>query len=348
MELVEELAKRYPLNSDRRFGSPQVHRTGVSEMVAEIPASKLESAAQDEEHLRLLRRLKPRSYLCVPLTVRDRVLGTLAFVSAESGHTYTPADLAVAEDLARRAATAIEDARLYAELREADRCKDDFLAMLAHELRNPLAPIRSGLELLTICGCERDTVGLMQEQVTHMVRLVDDLLDLSRLMRGKIPLYKESVPVQLVIQRSLDAVRPLIQAQNHELAVSLPPAPIWLETDPVRLAQIFTNLLNNAAKYTPKGGHIWLSVKQDGEQAVISVRDNGIGIDPELLPHVFDLFTQADRSLDRSQGGLGIGLTLVRQSCGDARRNCGGPQRGNRERERIHRPASRCAASAKG
>ena len=310
--LVEELAKRCRLDSDRPFGSPHVYRTGKSDIVAEISPSQLESGARDEDHLHLVRQLNPRSYLCVPLALRDRVLGTLAFVFADSGRHYTPSDLGVAEDLAHRAAAAIENAQLYAQLREADRRKDDFLAMLAHELRNPLAPIRSGLDLLAINGVEQETVGLMQQQVTHMVRLVDDLLDLSRLMRGKIPLYKEPVSVQVVIERSVNAIHPLVEAQSHELTVSLPPVPIWLDADPVRLAQVVTNLLNNASKYTPKGGHIWLSAKQEGEQALVSVRDNGIGIDPELLPHVFELFTQADRSLDRSQGGLGIGLTLVR------------------------------------
>lgn len=197
-------------------------------------------------------------------------------------------------------------------LREADRRKDEFLAMLAHELRNPLAPIRSGLDLLAMGGVERDTVALMQEQLSHVVRLVDDLLDMARIMQGKIPLHKETVPLHLVVQRSLDSVAPLVEAQHHELTISLPPSPLWLEADPVRLAQIMTNLLNNAVKYTPNGGHIWLTVRQEGEQVVISVRDSGIGIDAELLPRVFDLFTQAHRSLDRSQGGLGVGLTLVR------------------------------------
>ncbi|MHB0960061.1 MAG: PAS domain-containing hybrid sensor histidine kinase/response regulator [Pirellulaceae bacterium] len=196
-------------------------------------------------------------------------------------------------------------------LKQADRQKDEFLAMLAHELRNPLAPIRSGLDLLAMRGLNLETVPLMQEQVGHMVRLIDDLLDVSRILRGKIQLRKEPVPLAVVIQRAITTVRPLMEAQSHALAVSLPPATIWLRADPVRLNQIVTNLLNNAAKYTPKGGHIQLSVTHEADQAVISVRDDGIGIEPSFLPHVFNVFTQADRSLDRSQGGLGIGLTLV-------------------------------------
>jgi two-component system CheB/CheR fusion protein len=202
--------------------------------------------------------------------------------------------------------------RFEQSLREIDRRKDEFLAMLAHELRNPLAPIRSGLELLAIGGVEADTVRLMQDQLSHLVRLVDDLLDVARIARGKIPLVKEKLPLQIVLQRSLESIRPLTGPHSQELRVSFPPSLVWVDVDPVRLAQAVTNLLNNATKYTPKQGHIWLSAWQDGGQAVISVRDDGIGIDPELLSDVFDLFTQADRSLDRSQGGLGIGLTLVR------------------------------------
>lgn len=311
-ELLDQLPKDLTFGPKFQGGATAVYRTGQSAMMAEISDSDLESVAPDRKHLDVLRQLDPRSQICVPLTLRNHVLGVMTFAFSESGRRYTPADLAIAEDLAHRSATAIENARLYAQVRDADRRKDDFLAMLAHELRNPLAPIRSGLDLLAMSGCEQDTVELMQEQLNHIVRLVDDLLDVSRIMRGKIPLHKERVPLQLVLQRSLDSVRPLAEARGQELSVSLPTATIWLEADPVRLAQIATNLLNNAVKYTPKAGRIWLTAKQEGDHAVLSVRDNGIGIDPEMLPHVFDLFVQADRSLDRTQGGLGIGLTLVR------------------------------------
>jgi len=145
-----------------------------------------------------------------------------------------------------------------------------------------------------------------------LVRLVDDLLDVARIIRGKIQVHKETVRLNDIVQRSVDASRPLIEAQNHELTISLPSSSIWLDADPMRLSQVITNLLSNAAKYTEKGGNIWLTVQEDGNQAVIGVRDSGIGIDKALLPHVFDLFTQGDRTLDRSQGGLGIGLTLVK------------------------------------
>jgi signal transduction histidine kinase len=201
-------------------------------------------------------------------------------------------------------------------LREADRRKDEFLAMLAHELRNPLAPIRNAVQIMRLVGSADSELERSREmidrQVEHMTRLVDDLLEVSRITGGKIKLQKQTVDLLAVAAQAVETSRPLIDARQHELTLCLPPEPILLDADPTRLAQVISNLLNNAAKYTEIGGHIWLTVsRQDGE-AVVRVRDNGIGMPADLLPHVFDLFTQAERSLDRSQGGLGIGLTLAR------------------------------------
>jgi CheY-like chemotaxis protein/two-component sensor histidine kinase len=205
-----------------------------------------------------------------------------------------------------------ERQRLEEELREADRRKDEFLAMLAHELRNPLAPIRTGLDVLAHQGAAPETVAPMREQVVYLARLVDDLLDVSRILRGQVHLQWEPVEAETTVHRAVETVRPLIESQRQELTVSLPEKPACVQGDPVRLAQIVTNLLHNAAKYTNRGGRIWLTVSQTEQQVAIAVRDNGMGIEAELLPRVFDLFTQADRSIERSQGGLGIGLTLVR------------------------------------
>jgi CheY-like chemotaxis protein/nitrogen-specific signal transduction histidine kinase len=211
---------------------------------------------------------------------------------------------------------ASERERLYAEIRDADRRKDEFLAMLAHELRNPLAPIRSGLDLLEMEGVDATTAAwtkdMMKRQVQHMVRLVDDLLDVSRIMRGKIQIRKEPLSLGDVITRGIETAHPLIDAQGHELIVSLPREPLWIEADTVRIAQVVANLLNNAAKYNDKPGHIWITAELENGQAAFRVRDDGMGMEKDLLPKVFDLFTQADRSVARSQGGLGIGLTLVR------------------------------------
>lgn len=197
-------------------------------------------------------------------------------------------------------------------LRDVDRRKDEFLAMLAHELRNPLAPLRSGLDLLTLGDGSPEVIELMERQMEQLVRLVDDLLDVSRIMRGRIELRRVPVELAQVIARAFETARPLIDAQRHQLTQSLPPRPVWLDADPVRLAQAVANLLNNAAKYTDPGGQIWLSAEVREGDVCISVRDSGIGIDSGLLPHVFELFTQAERTIDRSQGGLGIGLTVVR------------------------------------
>lgn len=202
-------------------------------------------------------------------------------------------------------------------LEQADRQKDEFLALLAHELRNPLAPIPNAIQVLQdFSPADVDLKwarDVIERQVQHLTRLVDDLLDVSRISRGKINLKKECVKLAHVVADAVEIARPHIEARKHQLTVSQLPEPVWLDADSTRLAQVVSNLLNNAAKYTEKVGHIWLTVAREGEEAVLRVRDTGVGIAPEMLPHVFQLFTQADRSLDRSQGGLGIGLTLVRQ-----------------------------------
>ena len=211
------------------------------------------------------------------------------------------------------------DSRKRAEqaLKEADRRKDEFLAMLAHELRNPLAPVRNALEIMKMPGVDPQIVRrareMMERQVHHLVRLVDDLLDVSRIMRNRIELRKERLDLAAVFTRGVETAQPLIDAQHHQLSVSLPTLPLLVEGDLVRLAQVVGNLLLNAAKYTDKAGSISLTGERIGGEAVIRVRDTGIGIDPSLLPRIFDLFTQADRSLARSQGGLGIGLTVVKR-----------------------------------
>jgi PAS domain S-box-containing protein len=212
--------------------------------------------------------------------------------------------------------------RAEAALREADRLKDEFLAMLAHELRNPLAPVRNALHVMKLPGVDADTVAqvrdMAERQVRHMARLLDDLLDVSRISRGRIELRCEPVNVTGVIERAVEAVRHLLDERQHALTVSFPDTPPRVIADPTRLEQVLTNLLTNAAKYTDPGGKVWLTVEsasRDGgrPEVAIHLRDTGIGIAAEVLPRVFDLFVQADRRLDRSQGGVGIGLTLVKK-----------------------------------
>ena len=199
---------------------------------------------------------------------------------------------------------------------EANRRKDEFLATLAHELRNPLAPIRNSLHLLRLSGDLSPSLDpvreIMERQVDQMVRLIDDLLDVSRISSGKIELQKEAIELATVVSLAVPTAQPAIDAAGHQLALSLPAEPIILDADPVRLAQIIGNLLNNAAKYTKPGGQIWLTAHIDREEAVISIRDTGLGIPADMLPLVFNMFAQVDRTITRAQGGLGIGLTLAK------------------------------------
>jgi len=211
----------------------------------------------------------------------------------------------------------MERRRVEERLRELDRRKDEFLATLAHELRNPLAPLLSGLETLRLARGEPElgerARGIMERQLKTLVRLVDDLLDVSRITRGRLELRTERVTLDSVVSSAIESTRPLLESLGHRLLVDVPHAAPTLNADPQRLAQVFGNLLNNAAKYTDRGGHVWLSVWRDGGEVVVSVRDDGIGLAPDLRAQVFDAFVQADTSLERSRGGLGIGLTLVRQ-----------------------------------
>ena len=196
------------------------------------------------------------------------------------------------------------------------RRKDEFLAMLGHELRNPLAPIRNALHLLGSGGNDESVRAMMERQVDHMVRLVDDLVDVSRLSRGTIELRRERVDLSSMLRNAVDLSSPLLDTGRHTLVMALPEELLWVEADPVRIAQVFGNLLNNAAKYASPEGQITVSAVRDGNQAIVSVRDRGIGIEPEMLPHVFELFTQGRRDAHRAQDGLGIGLTLVRSLVG--------------------------------
>jgi signal transduction histidine kinase/CheY-like chemotaxis protein len=202
-------------------------------------------------------------------------------------------------------------------MRDADRRKDEFLATLAHELRNPLAPIRNALEILRLAGEDphraRVAREMMERQLVHMVRLVDDLLDVSRITTGKLAVRKAVVDLQGIVRDAIETVRPFIEARRHVLDAHLDGEPIRVEADRTRLGQVFANLLNNAAKYTHPGGRIELTISREGNEAVVRVKDNGIGLAPESLGGIFEMFVQVDRSLERSQAGLGVGLTLARR-----------------------------------
>jgi CheY-like chemotaxis protein len=208
-------------------------------------------------------------------------------------------------------------ANLTAEVAALEHGFDDFIAILAHELRNLLAPIHTAIDLFRMKDSSDPAMtaahDIIERQVNHSTRLVDDLLDVSRITHGKIALQKERTNLATIIANAVDSSRPLIDQKDHRLTVVLPPGPLDLEADPVRLTKVFLNLLNNAAKFTPAGGRIWLKAARQGSDVVVTVRDTGIGIPGPMLPHVFELFTKVDRSSARAGRGLGVGLTLVEQ-----------------------------------
>ncbi len=248
-----------------------------------------------------------------PLLARGRQLGAL-LVGASTSRIFSSADLAVTSDLAGRTAIALDNALLYSKIQSDDQRKDEFLAMLAHELRNPLAAIKYANQLAKIQGrAEDETEEIIDRQVTNLAHLIDDLLDVSRITRDKIQLQREMIDASTLVDRAVATVKQTVDARQQSFSVDCSKDPMPLDVDSTRIEQIFANLLSNAAKYTPEGGTIAVRCfRQDG-QAVFQVRDSGVGIPSDMLPRVFDLFTQVDKSLDRSQGGLGIGLTVARK-----------------------------------
>jgi PAS domain S-box-containing protein len=249
----------------------------------------------------------------------------------------TAAFATVSHDVTERRRMEDDLRRLAADLSEADRRKNEFLAMLAHELRNPLAPISNAARALGLAGGDPETVrsaaSMIERQAGQMSRLVDDLLDMSRITRGRIELRRQPIELAPVVQHVVETVRAQYHAMGHELTVSLPPRPLRVDADPGRLTQVIGNLLNNACKFTDPGGHVWLTVEDEGRAAVIRVRDTGIGIAAADLPRLFDMFTQVDTSLERSRSGLGIGLTLVKSLIelhgGSVEARSDGPGRGS-------------------
>ncbi len=256
------------------------------------------------------------SLIIAPLIARDVPLGALICGLQGARRRFEPADIALIENLASRAATAIDNAQLYQTIREGERRKDEFLAMLGHELRNPLAAISNAGELTKLLDPDeptfRESLEIIRQQASLMKRLVDDLLDVSRITSGRVQLQKSIINAGETLARVAESNGPLFTSRGHKLHLSIPHSPVLVRADPCRLEQILSNLLVNAAKYTDPGGEIWFGAAREEEEVVFRVRDTGIGIGPDLLPNVFDLFAQANRSLHRAEGGLGIGLTIVR------------------------------------
>lgn len=292
--------------AERLFGYTPEEAIGQS-ITLIIPKERLDEEREIVEKLRRGERVEHFE------TVRVTKSGQLIDLSLTVSPLRNSAGQVIGASKVARDIT--DRRRMDDALREADRRKDEFLAVLAHELRNPLAPLRNGLQILRLAGDDNPTVSqaraMMERQLGHLVRLVDDLLDVSRISRNKMELRRSSLLLADVLSSAVETARPLIEEAGHALIVALPPEPIHLDADLTRLAQVFSNLLTNSAKYTEPGGRIWLTAELlDGEVAV-AVRDTGIGIPPDALPQLFDLFSQVDRSLERSTSGLGIGLALV-------------------------------------
>jgi len=319
---AEDIGRGWPaheLDVARRTGKYEEEGWRVRKDGSRFWASVMITALRDDRGT-----LRGFSKVTRDLTERKRAEDTLrqAHADLEIKVRERTADLARANEslraeVAERRVLERELQERVGELAEADRHKNEFLAMLAHELRNPLAPIRNAVQILKTPGADRRITeharNLMERQLEHLVRLVDDLLDVSRIMRGKISLDRRPMDLGTLIGRAVETAQPIIDAYGHELVVTLPEQPLMLEADVVRLAQVVANLLTNAAKYTEKAGRIWLTAGPEAGEVVIRVRDSGVGIAPELLPRIFELFVQAERSLARSNGGLGVGLTLVRR-----------------------------------
>jgi signal transduction histidine kinase len=287
-------------------------RTGRRAIAADVVTCAFLAGTADREALLKAGMLAAQS---TPLLSRDGSIVGMISTHWKQPHQPSERDLRLLDILARQAADLIERRRNEEALQEANRRKDEFIAMLSHELRNPLAPIRNVVSLLKDGAPEtrEQACGILERQVGHLTRLVDDLLDVSRITRGALGLQPRTVELAAVIGNALESSRPLIDAAAHQLELDLPREPVRTVGDPVRLAQIVTNLVNNAARYTPRGGQIGVALRNGGAQATISVRDNGVGIEPAALPRLFEMFSQAERTRSRFPGGLGIGLALSRR-----------------------------------
>jgi len=321
--LVRELRERHGFNPEAPSGVPAVVRTRQSVLVSDAGASDIAEAATSAEQLTILRRLGLRSWMIVPLVAHQRVLGAVTFAVTESSRRYGPVDLALAEAVGHRAASAIENATLYtqaqaaqAEAETANRLKDEFLAMLGHELRNPLGAISNAVHILDRVDDPRGPSGrqareIISRQVQHLSGLIDDLLDVGRVMTGKIRLNRGPLDLFQAVERSLHTLSAAGKTHDHTLRLN--GESVWVDGDVTRIEQVVLNLVENALRYTPAGGAIRIDASQEGDRAILRVEDSGAGIHPDLLPRIFDLFVQGERGPDRSHGGLGIGLTLVRR-----------------------------------
>jgi len=326
---ARELRRRYPPRPEDPGGVISIIRSGQPQIFPEITSEMLDRSAVDDDHRAMLHQLRIRSAMVVPLRGRERVFGAITFVYAESGRRYGESDLILAEELARRATLVIERRRLEEERahlleREraarqsaelANRSKDEFLAVVSHELRNPLSVILGRAQLLLQRQPPDDLkkhLLTIERNARAQARLIEDVLDLSRIISGKLRLELQRTDVAEAVADAVSSARGLADAKEIKLTVAVEPG-LELLTDPVRLQQIVANLVSNAMKFTPAGGEVRVEAQRQGSIVRLSVRDTGEGIEPSLLSAIFEPFRQADTSTTRRHGGLGLGLTIVRQ-----------------------------------
>ncbi|MBD2006314.1 MULTISPECIES: PAS domain S-box protein [Cyanophyceae] len=323
LEWAYQIRDKYPINPDDPRGAAFTLRTGESDLVPEIPDELLVQAARDPEHLEILRQVGFTSVMTVPLRTQARILGVISFIGAESGRRYTSADLQLAEELARRASLAIDNAHLYrvaqrdrAKAEAANRIKDEFLAVLSHELRSPLNPILGWTKLLRTGRLDatktQQALETIERNAKLQAQLIEDLLDVSRILQGKMTLNVAPVNLAATIEAALETVRLAAEAKHIQIQTTFNPISRTVSGDTNRLQQVVWNLVSNAVKFTPTGGRIEVELEQVGTYAQIQVKDTGKGISPDFLPYVFDYFRQEDGTTTRQFGGLGLGLAIVR------------------------------------
>jgi len=323
VDLAWEFGRRYPPALGDPRGPLHALRTGLSVLAPEIDDEALVASARDPEHLAMLRAQGCRSSISSALAARGRTLGVITFAMAESGRRYTAADLALVEDLARRAGMAVDNARLYRDAQSARQeaeaaslAKDRFLAVLSHELRTPLTPVLAEVSAMlddpSTPESMRPVLEMTRRNVDLEARLIDDLLDLSRIGQGKLRLAREVVDAHLLIGHALEICREGIEEADLSITVELTALRHHVEADPARLQQVVWNLIKNAAKFTPGGGSIAIRTRDEGPRMVVEVTDTGVGIDPDVLPRIFEPFEQGGSAVTRRFGGLGLGLVISR------------------------------------
>ncbi|OUL35801.1 PAS domain S-box protein [Nostoc sp. 106C] len=323
LEWADQIRQKYPLDPNAQRGAALTLRTGESDIIPDIPDELLVQAARDPEHLEILRQVGFKSVMTVPLKTQARILGVITFISAESGQRYNQSNLQLAQELARRASLAIDNAQLYllaqrdrAKAEAANRIKDEFLAVLSHELRSPLNPILGWTKMLRGKRLDAAKTDLALETIERnaklQAQLIEDLLDVSRILQGKMTLNVAPVNLAAIIEAALETVRLSAEAKSIHIQTKFNSISGSVSGDANRLQQVVWNLLSNAVKFTPSEGRVEVQLEQVGMYAQIQVKDTGIGITPEFLPHVFEYFRQEDSTRTRKFGGLGLGLAIVR------------------------------------